>query len=110
MPVPGKKVQDEAEQKANIDREQANELEYVDESQKSEATESANASSGSAGAKPVRNPEREKPKWEDTITNRDIQCLSPAKKHKLYKSSINKSIHFVQMNNLGANEPLVRCA
>ncbi len=60
-------MQDEAEQKAKIDREQANELEYVDESQKSEATtESANASSGSAGAKPVRNPEREKPKWEDT--------------------------------------------
>ena len=26
----------------------------------------------------------------------DIQCLSPAKKYKLYKSSINKSIHFVQ--------------
>ena len=25
-----------------------------------------------------------------------IQCLSPAKKHKLYKSSINKSIHLVQ--------------
>ena len=56
-------MQDEAEQKAKIDMEQANELEYVDESQKSEATESANASSGSAGAKPVRNPEREKPKW-----------------------------------------------
>ena len=63
-------MQDEAEQKAKIDREQANELEYVDESQKSDASESANASSGSAGAKPVRNPEREKPKWEDTITNR----------------------------------------
>ena len=59
-------MQDEAEQKAKIDREQANELEYVDESQKSDASESANASSGSAGAKPVRNPEREKPKWEDT--------------------------------------------
>ena len=28
-------MQDEAEQKAKIDREQANELEYVDESQKS---------------------------------------------------------------------------
>ena len=28
-----------------------------------------NASNGSAGVKPVRNPEREKPKWEDTITN-----------------------------------------
>ena len=27
---------------------------------------------------------------------KDIQCLSPAKKYKLYKSSINKSIHFVQ--------------
>ena len=36
---------DEAEQKARIDREQANELEYVDESQKSDAAESANASS-----------------------------------------------------------------
>ena len=63
-------MQDEAEQKAKIDREQANELEYVDESQKSDAAESANASNGSTGAKPVRNPEREKPKWEDTITNR----------------------------------------
>ena len=27
---------------------------------------------------------------------RNIRCLSPAKKHKLYKSSINKSIHFAQ--------------
>ena len=45
---------DEAEQKAKIDREQANELEYVDESQKSDAAESANTSNGSAGAKPVR--------------------------------------------------------
>ena len=26
----------------------------------------------------------------------NIWCLSPAKKYKLYKSSINKSIHFVQ--------------
>ena len=39
-------------QKAKIDREQANELEYVDESQKSDTTESANSSNGSAGAKP----------------------------------------------------------
>ena len=28
--------------------------------------------------------------------NKRFQCLSPAKKYKLYKSSINKSIHFVQ--------------
>ena len=27
---------------------------------------------------------------------RKKKCLSPAKKYKLYKSSINKSIHFVQ--------------
>ena len=27
---------------------------------------------------------------------RNIQCLSPAKKYKLYKSSINKSLHTVQ--------------
>lgn len=30
------------------------------------------ASSGNAGGKPIRNPEREKPQWEDTITNRMI--------------------------------------
>ena len=30
--------------------------------------------------------------------HRGIQCLSTAKKYKLYKSSINKSIHFVQRN------------
>ena len=76
-------MQDEAEQKAKIDREQANELEYVDESQKSDASESANASSGSAGAKPVRNPEREKPKWEDTITNRMLHwSYTPEQKDK----------------------------
>ena len=28
--------------------------------------------------------------------NNQKKCLSPAKKYKLYKSSINKSIHFVQ--------------
>ena len=63
-------LQDEAEQKAKIDREQANELEYVDESQKADNAANASATSGNAGGKPVRNPEREKPKWEDTITNR----------------------------------------
>ena len=26
----------------------------------------------------------------------NIQCQTPAKKYKLYKSSINKSLHFVQ--------------
>ena len=80
-------MQDEAEQKAKIDREQANELEYVDESQKSDATESANASNGSTGAKPVRNPEREKPKWEDTITNRMLHwSYTPEQKEEVKKA------------------------
>ncbi len=80
-------MQDEAEQKAKIDREQANELEYVDESQKSDDAESANASSGSAGAKPVRNPEREKPKWEDTITNRMLHwSYTPEQKEEVKKA------------------------
>ena len=65
-------MQDEKEQKAKLDREQANELEYVDESQKADSTGSIGAAnaSGNTGGKPVRNPDREKPKWEDTITNR----------------------------------------
>ena len=80
-------MQDEAEQKAKIDREQANELEYVDESQKSDVAESANASDGSAGAKPVRNPEREKPKWEDTITNRMLHwSYTPEQKEEVKKA------------------------
>ena len=80
-------MQDEAEQKAKIDREQANELEYVDESQKSDAAESVNASNGSAVAKPVRNPEREKPKWEDTITNRMLHwSYTPEQKEEVKKA------------------------
>ena len=80
-------MQDEAEQKARIDREQANELEYVDESQKPDATDSANSSNGSAGAKPVRNPEREKPKWEDTITNRMLHwSYTPEQKEEVKKA------------------------
>ena len=35
---------------------------------------------------------------EKIAEQRDIWCLSPAKKYKLYKSSINKSIYFVQRN------------
>ena len=46
--------------------------------------ESANSSSGSAGAKPIRNPEREKPKWEDTITNRML--------HWSYTSEQNEEV------------------
>ena len=91
-------MQDEAEQKAKIDREQANELEYVDESQKSDAAESANASNGSTGAKPVRNPEREKPKWEDTITNRMLHwSYTPEQKEEVKKANehINCCITFL---------------
>ena len=55
-------LQDEAEQKDKLNREQGNELEYVDESEKEDDS--------STGNKPVRNQVREKPSWEDTIMNR----------------------------------------
>ena len=86
-------MQDEAEQKAKIDREQANELEYVDESQKADSTANASNSSGNAGGKPVRNPEREKPKWEDTITNRMLHwSYTPEHKEEL-KKALAAGIH-----------------
>ena len=48
---------------------------------------SANASSGSEGAKPVRHPEREKPKWEDTITNRMLHwSYTPDQKEEVKKA------------------------
>ena len=31
-----------------------------------------------------------------TAQKQGIQCLSPAKKYKVYKNSINKSLHFAQ--------------
>ena len=80
-------MQDEAEQKAKIDRKQANELEYVDESQKADSTATASGSSGNAGGKPVRNSEREKPKWEDTITNRMLHwSYTPEQKEEVKKA------------------------
>lgn len=103
-------MQDEAEQKAKIDREQANELEYVDESQKSDAAESANASNGSAGAKPVRNTEREKPKWEDTITNRMLHwSYTPEQKGSeesscCRRSQSNDSYLLLSRGNCGEDE------
>jgi len=43
--------------------------------------------SGSAGAKPVKNPEREKPKWEDTITNRMLHwSYTPEQKEAVKKA------------------------
>ena len=42
---------------------------------------------GSAGGKPVRNPEREKPKWEDTITNRMLHwSYTPEQKEEVKKA------------------------
>ena len=82
-------MQDEKEQKAKHDREQANELEYVDESQKADSTGSPGAAnaSGNTGGKPVRNPDREKPKWEDTITNRMMHwSYTTEQKEKLKKA------------------------
>ena len=75
-------MQDEAEQKAKIDREQANELEYVDESQKADDSGGNNTCD-----KPVRNSEREKPEWEDTITNRMLHwSYTPEQKEEVKKA------------------------
>ena len=75
-------MQDEAEQKAKIDREQANELEYVDESQKAD-----DSGGNNTGDKPVRNSEREKPEWEDTITNRMLHwSYTPEQKEEVKKA------------------------
>ena len=71
-------MQDEAEQKAKIDGEQANELEYADESQKEEDSD----------RQPVRNPEREKPKWEDTITNRMMHWSYTAEQKEEVKKAL----------------------
>ena len=71
-------MQDEAEQKAKIDGEQANELEYADESQKEEDSD----------RQPVRNPEREKPKWEDTITNRMMHWSYTAEQKEEVKNAL----------------------
>ena len=60
------------------------ETEYI---AKSDTTECANSSNGSAGTKPVRNPEREKPKWEDTITNRMLHwSYTPEQKEEVKKA------------------------
>ena len=82
-------MQDEKEQKAKHDREQANELEYVDDTTKTDDTGSAGTAgnNGNGGGKPVRNPEREKPKWEDTITNRMMHwSYTPEQKEELKKA------------------------
>ena len=47
----------------------------------------SNSFSGSAGAKPVKNSEREKPKWEDTITNRMLHwSYTPEQKEEVKKA------------------------
>ena len=61
-----------------IDGEQANELEYADESQKEEDSD----------RQPVRNPEREKPKWEDTITNRMMHWSYTAEQKEEVKKAL----------------------
>lgn len=53
------------------------------ESQKAENSDSTNG-----GEKPVRNPEREKPKWEDTITNRMMHWSYTAEQKEEVKKAL----------------------
>ncbi len=55
--------------------------------QKTDSTANASASSGNVGGRPVRNSEREKPKWEDTITNRMLHwSYTPEQKEEVKKA------------------------
>ncbi len=47
-----------------------------------------NFDSTSGGEKPVRNPEREKPKWEDTITNRMMYWSYTAEQKEKVKKAL----------------------
>ncbi len=80
-------MQDEAEQKAKIDREQANQLEYVMVTRSQMLQKVPMQLMEVLVAKPVRNPEREKPKWEDTITNRMLHwSYTPEQKEEVKKA------------------------
>ena len=47
----------------------------------------AHPGNGNTGTKPARNPEREKPKWEDTITNRMLHwSYTPEQKEEVKKA------------------------
>lgn len=59
---------DEKEQKDKVNRELGNELEFMDESQKSDNSSSGGTGGNSLGRRQVV--AREKPAWEDTISNR----------------------------------------
>ena len=59
---------DEKEQKDTVNRELGNELEFMDDSQKSDNTSSGGTGGNSLASRRVV--PREKPAWEDTISNR----------------------------------------
>lgn len=59
---------DEKEQKDKVNRELGNELEFMDESQKADNSSSGGTEGNSLGSRQVV--VREKPTWEDTISNR----------------------------------------
>ncbi|MDD3040634.1 VirD4-like conjugal transfer protein, CD1115 family [Bacteroides sp.] len=59
---------DEKEQKDKINRELGNELEFMDESQKSDSSSAGGSGGNSLGSRRVV--PRETPAWEDTISNR----------------------------------------
>ena len=82
---------DEKEQRAKMNREQVNELEFVDDTQKSGESASGGMSTG------VRNPpKREKPEWEDSLTNRilhwEYSMEQRAELKKAVSAGIPKSI------------------
>lgn len=78
---------DEKEQRARLNREQANELEFVDDTQKGDGTASGGVSTGVR-----KSVKREKAEWEDNLTNRILHWeYSEAQKAEL-KTAVSEGI------------------
>jgi type IV secretion system protein VirD4 len=87
--------QDEAQQKAKIDREMDNELEYTDESAKASDTDGSQA--GGAGAARIKTTAASATEWEDTVANRithweytdeQVRLVQEAMKNRVPKAKI----------------------
>jgi len=81
---------DEKEQKDKVNRELGNELEFIDESQKADNPSSGGTGGNSLGSRQVV--VREKPTWEDTISNRMLHWKYSSEQKEEVKKAIAAGI------------------
>ncbi len=81
---------DEKEQKDKVNRELGNELEFMDESQKADNSSSGGTGGNSLGSRQVV--VREKPTWEDTISNRMLHWKYSSEQKEEVKKAIATGI------------------